>query len=102
MPQNDAITEDDEKSDVDIVNCVAPVVIDVTPPTPPAAATPIAQCQQIIPFVFVSFDEDESGVTTFIVNNFYFEVFHIKRLFPDLRRIADTSWFIFCIFKQEI
>ena len=43
------------------LQCVVPIVIDVTPPTPPST-TPIAQCSQVIPFVFVSFDEDEAGI----------------------------------------
>ena len=58
--------------------CVVPIIIDVTPPTPPVTtpsvshipsfvshvtpqSTPSAsQCQQMIPIVFVSFDDDDT------------------------------------------
>jgi hypothetical protein len=57
--------DDDEKSsdekcvDENVeVECVVPIVIDVTPPTPPPS---VLQCQQNIPMVFVSFDDDEPG-----------------------------------------
>ena len=44
-----------------VVECVVPIVIDVTPPTPPSTTPTALQCQQMIPIVFVSFDDDEPG-----------------------------------------